>query len=166
MRWLLLLSKFNFIISYLPGKKNERADALSRREQDIPANSDERLEYRMKRLIDPKIIITPGDRTITCKANNTILDIAVSSQEEPLSETEGASTSHGEPLMELWNSAEGTDTSYQAMVKAVQEGERTFPKDLGVKVSMSDCELNEDRKLMFRGRRWVPESEELRTKLL
>ena len=52
------------------------------------------------------------------------------------------------------------------MVKAVQEGERTFPRDLGVKILISDYELNEDGKLIFRGRRWVPESEELRTKLL
>lgn len=36
MRWSLLLSKFNFVINYIPGKENERADALSRREQDMP----------------------------------------------------------------------------------------------------------------------------------
>ena len=35
MRWSLILSRFNFTISYVPGKQNERADALSRREQDI-----------------------------------------------------------------------------------------------------------------------------------
>src|SRR5271163_3560943 len=35
MRWSLILSRYNFTISYLPGKQNIRADALSRREQDI-----------------------------------------------------------------------------------------------------------------------------------
>ena len=120
----------------------------------------------MKRLIDPKIVTTLGDRTITCKANNTIPDLAVSSREEPPNGIRRANISYGEPLTELWNSAKGIDTSYQMMVKAVQEGERTFPRDLGVKVSISDYELNEDGKLIFKGRRWVPESEEFRTKLL
>ena len=32
MRWSLILSRYNFTISYLPGKQNSRADALSRRE--------------------------------------------------------------------------------------------------------------------------------------
>jgi hypothetical protein len=35
MRWSLILSRYNFTILYLPGKQNIRADALSRREQDI-----------------------------------------------------------------------------------------------------------------------------------
>ena len=52
------------------------------------------------------------------------------------------------------------------MVKAVQERDRIFPKNLGVKVSISDYELDEDGKLIFKGRRWVLELEELRTKLL
>jgi hypothetical protein len=46
MRWLLTLSKFNFVIVYIPGKENVRADALSRRDQDMPKGTDARTEYR------------------------------------------------------------------------------------------------------------------------
>jgi hypothetical protein len=41
MRWSLILSRYNFTISYIPGKDNERADALSRREQDTPKDVDD-----------------------------------------------------------------------------------------------------------------------------
>ena len=57
MRWSLILSKYNFTISYLPGKQNDRADALSRREQDIPNDEDdERLQHRMIRLVKPEMV--------------------------------------------------------------------------------------------------------------
>jgi hypothetical protein len=34
-RWMEFLSNFNFLIVYTPGKDNQKADILSRREQDI-----------------------------------------------------------------------------------------------------------------------------------
>ena len=34
-RWAETLAPFNFRIEYTPGKSNERADILSRREQDL-----------------------------------------------------------------------------------------------------------------------------------
>jgi hypothetical protein len=34
-RWCEYLSSFNFEIKYKPGKKNLRADALTRREEDL-----------------------------------------------------------------------------------------------------------------------------------
>ena len=47
MRWSLILSRYNFRIVHVPGKNNERADALSRRDQDMPQNgSDSRLADR------------------------------------------------------------------------------------------------------------------------
>ena len=44
MRWSLLLGWYNMELLYWPGKQNVRADALSQREQDMPAGiDDERL---------------------------------------------------------------------------------------------------------------------------
>ena len=52
MRWSLILSKYNFTLSYIPGKTNVRADALSRREQDMPSRTtDDRLQYRHIQLL-------------------------------------------------------------------------------------------------------------------
>jgi hypothetical protein len=48
MRWAQFLGKFpNMEIAYRPGSSNERADALSRRQQDMPSDSnDERISRR------------------------------------------------------------------------------------------------------------------------
>ena len=57
MRWSLTLARYNFTISYLPGKENIQADALSRRDQDIPVDTtDERIQHRTAQLIKPEIV--------------------------------------------------------------------------------------------------------------
>jgi hypothetical protein len=59
-RWSELLSQFFFHIAYRPGKTNELADALSRREQDTKPQDELKRELRVKPLlntdqIDPQI---------------------------------------------------------------------------------------------------------------
>src|SRR3984957_9838345 len=56
MRWSDFLSKFNFQITYRPGKLGTRPDALSRRAQDMPQEGDERYLARERRLFDPAIL--------------------------------------------------------------------------------------------------------------
>jgi hypothetical protein len=54
VRWAALMSRFNMEIMYRPGKQNVRADALSRREQDLPENADdERLRKRLVQVLKP-----------------------------------------------------------------------------------------------------------------
>ena len=53
MRWSLILSRYNFTISYVPGKENVRADALSRRDQDMPKGKDPRVDNRTIQLLRP-----------------------------------------------------------------------------------------------------------------
>ena len=44
MRWSLILSKYNFTISYIKGRDNPMANALSRQDQDMPKDTlDNRL---------------------------------------------------------------------------------------------------------------------------
>jgi hypothetical protein len=147
MRWSLALSRYNFTIQYVPGRTNERADALSRREQDLPVSlSDERLKHRHVQLLRPEMFAPP-------KAVQRVqaLPMAVAEQGD---------------LQSLWRVAEESDAAYEVMTKAVREGKRVFPPELQVKVSISECELNDQEQLLFRGRRWVPESEPLRTGLI
>ncbi len=57
MRWSLILSRYNFVIVHIPGKENERADALSRRDQDLPVNADDqRLMDRNIQLLRPEML--------------------------------------------------------------------------------------------------------------
>ena len=54
VRWSLLLGRYNLELLYRPGKQNVRADALSRREQDLPAGAeDERLQKRFVQIFKP-----------------------------------------------------------------------------------------------------------------
>ncbi len=150
MRWSLVLSRYNFTIQYVPGRTNVRADALSRREQDLPVSlSDERLQYRHVQLLKPEMFAPP-------KKANTVQEV----QAMP------AETIERVDLRNLWDTAREADASYGKMVKSVEEGKRVFPTELQVKVSISECEVDAQGRLLFRGRRWVPESEPLRTGLI
>jgi hypothetical protein len=52
------------------------------------------------------------------------------------------------------------------VVQALRKEERTLPKELDLRVSIGECSLTPDGKLLFRGRRWVPDDEKLRTQLI
>jgi len=57
MRWLLILSQYNFFILYLLSKQNERTNALSRHEQDMSTGlSDDRVQHCMMQIIHLKMI--------------------------------------------------------------------------------------------------------------
>ena len=47
IRWSLIFSRFNFKIEYIDDKDNILADVFSRRDQDLPADSqDNRIQER------------------------------------------------------------------------------------------------------------------------
>ncbi|KAI1676228.1 reverse transcriptase [Pyrenophora tritici-repentis] len=45
-RWSEFLSRFNFVITYRPGKLGAKPDALTRRSGDLPKEGDERLQHQ------------------------------------------------------------------------------------------------------------------------
>jgi hypothetical protein len=57
-RWAEFLSRFNFQLTYRPGKQNGKADALTRRFEDQidPDNDDERARYQYQVMLPPKTI--------------------------------------------------------------------------------------------------------------
>ncbi len=52
-RWAETLAPFNFRIEYTPGKSNERADILSRREQDLASLKSAQIDNRSQVLLGP-----------------------------------------------------------------------------------------------------------------
>ena len=57
MRWQLVLSCFDLVIRYRPGKEGGLPDILTHREQDLPKDStDDRLNLQMARLIPEGMI--------------------------------------------------------------------------------------------------------------
>jgi len=165
MRWSLTLSKYNFTFSYVPGKLNVRADALSRREQDMPKNAtDDRLENRRVQLL-PLSKLQPikvsAVRTKVLSTKKISLARLVKS-----ATTTSRLIGRDEDLQASWDKAELEDEAYQEMVTALRTKKRKFPTHLGVKVSIAECSLSPEGKMEFRGRRWVPDDEPLRTKLI
>ena len=61
MRWSLSLSRYNFRIVHIAGTSNGRADALSRRDQDLPKGADDsRIRERYIQLVKPEWIRPTG----------------------------------------------------------------------------------------------------------
>ena len=54
-RWAEFLSGFNFVISYTPGKENQKADSLTRRPNDLPPDdNDDRQRHLLQTLLPAK----------------------------------------------------------------------------------------------------------------
>ena len=138
-RWSLVLSEFDYHLEYRPGKLGVMPDALSRREQDIPIDkNDDRIKSRFLQLVK-------GD------------DLQVS-RLTVLEDTD---------VQQLWDDTVRSDGMYQKLLEAVRQGDRMLPEDYrSLRIAMSDLSSPEEGVLRYRGRRWVPESEPLRTKLM
>lgn len=54
VRWAEFLSRFNFKITYRPGKQGAKPDALTRRSIDVPQEGDPRLECQKQTIIRPE----------------------------------------------------------------------------------------------------------------
>jgi len=69
-RWAEALADYNFMIMYRSGKQNGKADALTRRDEEVEAQNGVKMEYRTRAMlskdrIDPQVLreigINPGD---------------------------------------------------------------------------------------------------------
>lgn len=181
MRWADILSRYNFTLHYRPGKLAERPDALSRREQDVPALGDERLKLREQRLFDPAILKeepAKGNQKGVEKQLREPRLIRVSRVVLAPIQTEDDEITNQNPhdltpdelrnmsLEEHWARTELLDEKYAAIREAVKARAPRFPQELGIKVSISECSVEPNNHLRYRGRRWVPNIESLRTRIL
>jgi hypothetical protein len=153
-------------IAYRPGVDNVRADALSRRHQDMPADSsDARISRRFLQIFKPTTATTDEElaedealRSFRCSVGRPVISCHPASLSAPLP------AQHR--LEQLWEEAKKGDQTYQLAWKAVKDGERKFPTALDLKLSIAECRLDESGNLLYRDRKWVPESEPLRTGII
>lgn len=135
VRWAEILSRFNFDLMYRPGRENAAPDALSRREQDQPPKGEEYEEGgKFRQLLAPSQV-------------NRLEAAAPPPRAPPLENPE---------LQTLWEETLPLDATYQGAVEAIKKGERRFPPTLNLKIQKSECELDPQGFLRFRGRLWVP----------
>jgi hypothetical protein len=123
VRWSLILGRYNMEILYRPGKQNIRADALSRREQDLPANAnDDRLQKRLIQVLKP---------TASCyeeveeEADTIAMAMRVRALLAVTQEREDAQGQHD--IENLWNQAVESDQAYHEARQAVVTQQRRFP---------------------------------------
>jgi hypothetical protein len=150
MRWAEILARYCFKLSYRPGKLASRPDALSRREQDVPeGQEDDRLQHRHRQLLEPSATMI--------KATDTSDNDVPNDQNTPFMDPD---------LQALWITAMEQDRSFEKIQKAVVDGLRKFPRELGLHVSIAECDIDPSGKLRYRERIWVPAHEPLRTELI
>lgn len=158
VRWAQILSQFNFRLEFRAGKKATKPDALSRRPQDIPENpNDARLREREFQLIKNNWLPNNGAANLDlCHINN------LSNSFIPKGNVLFEDTN----LQSLWDTAVTTDPTLVHIYNACQQGQRTFPSELNLKVSIGECQFDTRGALCFRNRIWIPNHEPLQTSLI
>ena len=83
----------------------------------------------------------------------TINEEAQTSGPETINEgdEEGAQTGEPDPIAILWKIEAAHDGKLAAATEAVHQGMNWFPTDLHLKVSISECSINDNGALCFRG---------------
>ena len=74
-RWAEFLSGFNFVISYTPGKENQKADSLTRCPNNLPSSeNDDCQQHQLQTLLPAKRLKIS---LITKEENTTIIEQVV-----------------------------------------------------------------------------------------
>ena len=111
----------------------------------MPDKQDDRLRQREVYILEPQVYAFSVHGEIRCSVTQSHIK--------------------EKTLQQLWGEAETTDKTFLQLTQSIRQQASSFPSGLGIKVSISECSLDQG-KLCFRGRRWVPASEPLRTRMM
>ena len=139
-RWAEFLQPFRFKVVYREGRLNEKADTLSRRRDYRPEGGGEPLKVPQKFFGPGQYEQVPVERVLVSSARlarMTTLKLATA-------------------ITELLKAAGATDPLYSGMMKAIEEGSSNVDARTSI----------EDGLLLFKGRWYVPNSRELKNKIL
>ena len=157
-RWAEYLSRFNFKITYRPGNKSGKPDALTRRSEDLPGEGgDARLQHMEQTVLKPHQLQVyanwlqniPGKPPRLEKPQRKLRLLA----DNPPGDGR-------DPLKALLEKAYETDKTPSEVLQALKRGDRRHPK-----VSLAECEDRQGT-LFYRGRIFVPDHDELRLHII
>ncbi|KAI0997916.1 hypothetical protein K3495_g10275 [Podosphaera aphanis] len=157
VRWSQLLSQFNFKLIFREGKLGGRPDALSRRQQDTPkSQEDPRWKEREFTLLK---------NWLPEQAEINHVEAIISDPEPKI--PEGKKLFEDEEMQRLWNKGlEKDEKTFKELYQALWKNESQFAAHLQLKLSRSECKIEDRGALCFRDRLWVPNLEPLRTALI
>ena len=197
-RWSEFLSRFNYHITYRPGKAGGKPDALTHRSGDLPKEGDTQDPRHLyqhqtvlkSHVLDPRIqedlSLTP--RTLALQNRIATLDpiqLHLSpmppllpttlapmdldrAETEPddlepqldLGEPDPDNDPADVPTQTLWEQAESNDQFAPQVLEALRSGARHHSK-----IPLAECE-ERDNSLYFRERKYVPNSDRLRLRII
>lgn len=172
-RWAETLSRYNFTIQYRPGRQATVPDALSRREQDMPAGAeDERLQGRRLCLLQPVKGMKGALRVVWSPKTHAMAGFIArgdaDGQNDPVATRDDnvENPFNDDKLKELWQEGLEKHNRYWLIRQAIQQGERRLPPQWGLPISTSECSIDEGGRLCWRERIWAPDHEPLRTGII
>src|SRR5215213_367340 len=146
-RWSEFLSRFDFKISYRPGKAGGKPDALTRRSGDLPKEGDERLAHQSQTVLKSHNL--DEELAKSCNAPDTMRLLA-----------DNSPTIMRSTLDELFLEAYQTDP-FPSQVLTMLDNQVRHSR----LISLAECGRNDNR-LTYRNRIYVPNHEPLRLRLL
>lgn len=187
IRWYETMAPFQFTLIYRPGAEAVVPDALSRREQDSLGDGDK--ASRERRFLNPGQVLhwpeTGGKEVVVATTLNRGPEPSDQDLEEAVLENaESAGPFQDEELNRLWEQTTQKDTLYQTVLRSIQDGSRSLPNEVKMKIQIGDCSTDRNGRLRYRGKLWVPgtmattgseynlmdseqrQNDELRTKLI
>lgn len=190
VRWAQALARYNFTLSYRPGKEAVVPDALSRREQDMPVDGlDERLAGRYFQLLrsshgrvtvhkaQVRALVAaaglPEEDNLYRRKSTKVLAGFVKAGDQDGEDDEAANKEDppenpfsDEPLKSLWEQGLAVNNRYWLIRQMVMDGARQLPPQWGLPISLSECSIDGGKRLCWRERIWIPFYEPLRTRLV
>jgi len=149
VRWLLLLSEYQFKLEFHAGKLAQRPDTLSWREQDMPQGNDKRLEEQVSQLLKDTWLPPVSESTTEAA---TIQALLCPLREEPEESTEKGSEipsiARGSDIFEepelqlLWDCGLVEDKLYKQIYQAITQEARAFPPELKLSVQLPECKID------------------------
>ena len=171
VQWFLFLQRYNFKIKYRSKKKNERADALFRRKQNLSKNaSNERVQFRTFQLLSSDQYENESvEITVMCNVKKFLFvmsaEVLSENSKTFLKTYEKESFFSRTKLKKLWKSNQDNNIFWNRMKNVVTQGVQKFSSNVRIKIFVSECTVKNGI-LCFRNRKWVSENEELRTKIM
>ncbi len=192
-RWSEFLSRFNYRITYRPGKAGGKPDALTRRSGDLPKEGDTNdprhqhqhqtvlkthvLDPKVVDLLDPKVVdlqcrtiyldpiqlhLNPAasQKTITLAPMDIIPELQEAEPQLDQTPTDPEEDPLDTPTQTLWDQAQASDKFTPQVLDMLRAGARHHNR-----IPLAECE-ERDQALLFRGRKYVPNSDRLRLRLI